>query len=260
MSTPRARHVSSSASGIGAPPTTARRRLDRSALLEVRLLRHEEVDRRHAHHRRHPLLARSARGSAPDRSSRSSTTVAAFPPREQRLDVPPAAVELRQHLKRDVVGRQPGAEVEGEVRPEAVGVGQQRSLRLSGRARRVDQEQRVVVVDLGRSGLASCADLAEPPPGRADRGVPEARVGQLRILVLDEEDRRLGVVELVGELGRREPPAERNEDEAGLRSRRRASPRARASCPSASRPGRRGAARRRGGLRRAARSSRRARA
>ena len=31
MAVPRAAHVSSSASGIGAPPTTARRRLDRSA-------------------------------------------------------------------------------------------------------------------------------------------------------------------------------------------------------------------------------------
>ena len=39
------------------------------------------------------------------------------------------------------------------------------------------------------------------------------------MVVLDEEDRRLGIVQLVGDLRRGEPPRDRVEDRTGLRAR-----------------------------------------
>jgi len=56
-------------------------------------------------------------------------------------------VELRQERERDVVAPDSGREIEGQVRPEAVRVREQRALRLAGRARGVDQEQAVVVAN-----------------------------------------------------------------------------------------------------------------
>ena len=94
---------------------------------------------------------------------------AALPPREQRLHVPAAAVELRQHLQDDVVACQPGGEVEREVRPEAVRVREHGALRPAGRAGRVDEQQPVVVrhVDVGRIGdVVRRGERLERPAGR----------------------------------------------------------------------------------------------
>jgi hypothetical protein len=111
--------------------------------LEGRLVRHEEVRRRHAHHRRDALLLDEAQRAA-GLERRLEHDGGALPPREQRLDVPAADVELRQHLQDDVLGAQARGEVEREVRPEAVAVREQRALRLPGRAGGVDEQQRVV--------------------------------------------------------------------------------------------------------------------
>ena len=118
---------------------------------EARLLRHEQVVRGHGHHRRHAALLdqlERARGveAALDHDARP------LPPREQRLHVPAAAVELRQHLEHDVVAADPGREVEREVRPEAVRLGEQRPLRLPRRARGVDEQEPVAVLR-GRRAL-----------------------------------------------------------------------------------------------------------
>ena len=162
-----------------APRASARRRrpraaaTQRSAAGEPRLLRHEEVVRRHAHHRRDAARC-SIRSSARAASKpRSRITPRALPPREQRLHVPAAAVELRQHLQHDVVGADAGREVEREVRPEAVRVREQRALRLAGRARGVDQEQRIrrpkrdLVTDChlpARAPGARCASASAASP------------------------------------------------------------------------------------------------
>ena len=108
------------------------------------ILRHEEVVRGHAHHRRHALLRdqRERRGGVEVRLEHDARSL---PPGEQRLHVPAAAVELRQHGEHDVVVRDPGHPVEGEVRPEAVRVREQRALRPARRPRRVDEQQPVVV-------------------------------------------------------------------------------------------------------------------
>ena len=212
---PRSAQTSSSASGIGAPPTTTSLREREVGVCESRLLGHEEVVRRDAHHRRDPLaldqLERSGRVEAA-----LEHDLGALPPGEDRLNVPAAAVELRQHLQDDVVRTDPGREVEGEVRPEAVRVREQRALRLPGRARGVDEEQRVVVRRTG----ARCAPRArlQRQGGRHARE-RERGLAELAVLVLDEEDGRLGVVELVGDLGRGEPPRDRVEDRPGLRAR-----------------------------------------
>ena len=54
-------------------------------------------------------------------------------------------MKLREHLEDDVVVAQARRPVEGQVRPEAVRVREERALRLAGRPRRVDEQQRVVV-------------------------------------------------------------------------------------------------------------------
>ncbi len=113
-------------------------------LREAGILRHEEVRRRNAHHRRHVLL-----GDQLQRSRRLERRLEhdgrTLPPGQQRLHVPAADVELRQHLQHGVLTRNADDAVEGEVRPEAVRVREQGALRLAGRARGVDEQQPVVV-------------------------------------------------------------------------------------------------------------------
>ena len=170
-------------------------------------------------------------------------------------------MELRQHLQHRVLAaRGPVDAVEGEVRPEAVRVRQQRALRLPGRARGVDEQQRRRR-PAGRAGSAPLSARAlERRATRAVEAPPEPGV-----LVRAEEHRRLGVLELVGELGRREPRVQRHQDQAGLRAGEEDDDVLGARCRSASRHGRRARGRRRaappravGALRRARRRSSRA--
>src|SRR5205823_7793094 len=115
----------------------------------------------------------------------------AFPPGEQRLDVPAADVELGQHLQDDVLGADPGREVEAEVRPEAVRMREQRTLRLPGRPGGVDQEQGIRVCN-GRVLMPGTgAWLDETLCSRP------GRFGQSCAGAVDEEERGLGVLELV---------------------------------------------------------------
>jgi hypothetical protein len=97
------------------------------------------------------------------------------------VDVPAATVELRQDLQDDVVAGDSRCEIEAEVRPEAIRVCQQRSLRPSGSARRVDEQQRVGVLDLHVDRLFPAVHRLEPLERMA------ARLGEYRVLVLDEE-------------------------------------------------------------------------
>jgi len=105
---------------------------------EAGILGHEEVGRWNAHDRRHPLLR-----DQPQRprgiEGRLEHDGRALPPGEERLHVPAADVELRQHLQDCVLARDTHDPVEREVRPEAVRVREQRPLRLAGRARGVDE-------------------------------------------------------------------------------------------------------------------------
>ena len=179
---------------------------------EAGLLRHEEVGRRDAHHRRHPLrLDHLQRARGVER--RLEHDRRPLPPREDRLHVPAADVELRQHLQDDVVVPKAGRQVEGEVRPEAVRVREQRALRLPGRARGVDQQQRVVVArdvgDLAVGLEGGIGELRDPhrPPGS---------VRKLLVLRGREQQRRRRVVQLVGDLCRREPPRDRLQGDTGL--------------------------------------------
>ena len=184
---------------------------------ETGILRHEEVGRRNAHHRGHPLLADQR--ERPGRVERRLEHHAgALPPREQRLHVPPADVELRQELEDDVLVAETGDAVEGEVRPEAVRVGEHGALRASGRARGVDEQQPVVVARRRwwwERGLVFFAHklLERRAPLRAARRPSPANSGEAR------SDRRLGIGELVGELGVRQPPVQREQDQARLRAR-----------------------------------------
>ena len=143
---------------------------------EARLLREEEVRRGNAHHRRHALLL-----DQPQRALRVELALEddgrALPPGEQRLHVPPADVELRQHLEHDVVLRDSRRQVEAEVRPEAVRVRQQRALRLAGRAGGVDEQQAVVVRDGHVRGLTPGRGCFEPleAAGRSCVRAPRTR-------------------------------------------------------------------------------------
>ena len=97
------------------------------------ILGEEEVDRRHTHHRRHALLL-----DQPEHPLGAELALederGALEPGEKRLHVPAADVKLRQHLEHDVSRMHAGREVEREVRPEAVRVREQRSLRLPRRS------------------------------------------------------------------------------------------------------------------------------
>jgi hypothetical protein len=150
------------------------------------LLRQEQVVRRHAHHRRHALLLDQGEAAARVEGPLEHDT-STLPPPEQRLHVPAAAVELRQDLQDDVVAGDAGGEVEAQVRPEAVAVREQRALGSARRPGRVDQHERIVVFHDRVDGLAMAA--------RHERlGRVTGRPGELRVLVLHEEERRLGVL------------------------------------------------------------------
>ena len=178
---------------------------------EVRVLREEQVDRRDAHHRRDPLLLDQPQDALgvelPLEDHRR-----ALQPGEQRLHVPPADMELRQDLQHDVVAVHAGRRVEAEVRPEAVRVREQRTLGLSGRAGRVDEQEAIVGRDQVVRQRGCGARLLERLP------VAAGRVCQVAVLVLDQAKRGLGVVELVLQLGRRQPPRERQQDQAEPRA------------------------------------------
>jgi hypothetical protein len=129
-------------------------------------------------------------------------------------------MELRQYLQDDVVAVHARGEVEAEVRPEAVRVREQRALRPARGSRRVDEQERIVVLDVdgcrARIWRVVRSELeAERRHGRSR----ERLFRELGLLGLDEEHGGLGVGELVGELGRREAPVERQQREAGLGAR-----------------------------------------
>src|SRR5258707_4149029 len=91
---------------------------------------------------------------------------------------------------------------------------EQGALRLAGRAGRVDQEQRVRVRSVTSSHRVTCRLERGPHTRELERGLPE-----LAVLVLDQEQRRLGVVQLERDLGRPEAPPDWIEDLACLRAR-----------------------------------------
>ena len=183
--------------------------------LEALLLGQEQIRRRDAHHRCDSVLCDEL-----ERARRVERRLEhhrrALPPREQRLHVPAADVELRQHLEDDVVVAQARRPVERQVRPEAVRVGEERALRLAGRPRRVDEEQRVVVA---RDVLDVAVGLERRVADPRDLDVRARRPRELRVVVRGEEERGLGVVELVRDLGRREAPGDRLERDAEARAR-----------------------------------------
>ncbi len=81
---------------------------------------------------------------------------------------------------------------------------------------RVDEEEGVVVFDLARRRVgAAPVELAEADPW--NRASPAASAAL--VLVGDDEKGRLGVVELVADLDRGEPPAQRLERRADLGAR-----------------------------------------
>ena len=179
-------------------------------MLERRILGHELVHGRDPHHGRHALLL--DQGETPGSVERPlEHHPSSLPPCQQRLDVPAAAVELRQDLEHDVVAVDTRDQIEADIRPEAVCVREQRSLRASGRARGVDQEQRIV----------GCR-RARRPRRRLSVGSHgcelERLVGELGVLVLGEEHGGVGVVQLVRDLARRQAPRDRGEDRARLRT------------------------------------------
>src|SRR5439155_16544338 len=88
------------------------------------------------------------------------------------------------------------------------------ALGLAGGSERVDEEQGTG----GCGGTAACGATRQLE--RGPRGCQlECRLCQRAVLVLDEQQGRVGVVELVGDLRRREPPREREQDRARLRAR-----------------------------------------
>ena len=129
----------------------------------------------------------------------------ALPPGEQRLDVPAADVELRQHAEHDVVladagrpGRRRGSS-RSSSRASAARPSAGRSCprcRRGGADRRPRRRSSTSPSRLERR-------VADPRDLDRDRG----RARQLLVLRRGEEERRLGVLELVGDLRRREAPA-----------------------------------------------------
>ena len=106
-----------------------------------------------------------------------------------------------------------GDAVEGEVRPEAVRVREQRALRLPGRARGVDEQEAVAVLGLRRGTLQQAVARLSSGAVRSCRLAPSsANSGRA------EEHRRLRVLELVAELRRREPRVQRHQDQSRLRA------------------------------------------
>ena len=66
------------------------------------------------------------------------------------------------------------------------------------------------------SSTCAAAGSASVERRRQRLGLPAGRRGERRVLVLDQEHGRLGVVELEAKLRRGQPPVERDEHEAGL--------------------------------------------
>ena len=82
-------------------------------------------------------------------------------------------MELRKHLENDVVLAKLAAPVERQVRPEAVGVREQRALGSSRGAGRVDEQQPGIGVRLGRCvGRRATAEIVEARPRQL--GDPDA--------------------------------------------------------------------------------------
>ena len=179
----------------------------------TRLLGHEEIGRGHAHHRRHPLLLDQAKGTC-RLERRLEYDGRPLPPREERLHVPAAGVELRKHLQDDVAVRDTAGAVEREVGPEAVRVGENGSLGLAGRPGRVRQEERIVVRDVDWRNGPIRVEFGE----RNARDISSCLSRELRVGRLDDEQGRSGVVELVSDLVGREPPVERLQGESKSRA------------------------------------------
>ena len=102
------------------------------AVEELRVLGEEEIARRHAHHRGHPVLLDEPQG-ATGLEPALEDEGAADPQGEEGLHVPPADVVLR-HDREDNVGlRERQHPPEGLVGPVAVGVGEHDRLAVTGR-------------------------------------------------------------------------------------------------------------------------------
>ena len=175
----------------------------------------KQVVRRHAHHRRHPLATRSARAPGPASKPRSSTTRAPFHQASSDWTFQPPTWNCGSTCSTTSCGPRAGREVEREVRPEAVRVGEQRALRLAGRAARVDEEQRVVRLRRRAAAPRASGELERRARRRASASAASASA---RSSSSTRKHRGLGVVELVGDLGRREPPRDRVQDRPRLRA------------------------------------------
>ena len=150
---------------MGAPPTTAWRRLPRSAGAKSGCsasIRYwvgtpiSMVTRALGDQLQHP-----ARLETPFQDHRG-----AGPPRQQRLDVPPAHMELGQHRQHHIGAGHLHGPGEREVGPEAVGMGQDGGLAGPLGAGGEDHQEGVVV--------AHCPAAPRPrprlPPGTPRRG------------------------------------------------------------------------------------------
>ena len=152
------------------------------------------------------------------------------PPGQQRLHVPAAHVVLGHDSEHRIGTGDLGGPGQRQVGPEAVGVGENRALGAVQCARREHDEQGIVILDgtadaarpaslHGCNHLALDAAHAEAPRRRAGHEQFERGGGQRVELVLDQEQGRVGLFELLGQLPRGEPPRQGNEHESGLRAR-----------------------------------------
>ena len=129
---------------MGAPPTTAWLRLPSSAEAKSGMLGEHQVLGGDAHQHRDPPFRDQLQDPAGFEAA-FQHHCGARPPGQQRLDVPAADVELRQHRQHDVGAAQIEGSGEREIGPEAVGVGQHGGLAGPLGAGREDHQEGVVV-------------------------------------------------------------------------------------------------------------------
>ena len=155
------------------------------------------------------------------------------PPRQQRLDVPAADVELRQHGQDDVGAAHVQRPGQGQVGPETVRVRQHCRLARTLGPGREDHQEGIVVAHFpltgpgprlphGATGTrrhghglfnSARAQSCSPRPVRKQ----PARGGGERVqLAFDQEQLRIGDLKLGGKLLGREPPGQRDQDQPGL--------------------------------------------
>src|SRR5579859_393463 len=91
---------------------------------------------------------------------------------------------------------------------------QQGALWLPRCSARVDEQETVLVVHVNIGYLVRRSRTRYRP----FKG-PRRLLRQVGVRIFDDEDGRIGVLQLVQNLGRSQPPRDRNEDEAGFRAR-----------------------------------------